>query len=276
MAQDIFFWIGHESSSDEYGTAAILALQLFRFFNEKPIQHREVEGFESKKFVELFGEQGVQYIKGGVASGFKHVTPNGPLPTKLFQVKGGSRSSLRCVPPTGASLNQGDTFVLQTSDTIFLWLGKNASPMEKLKAAKKAAELKVKVKDNLVRLEDGEVTPEFWAALGGAVPIAEDGGSDAEFAAQNILQLYVIKGPGSSVKVAEAGGVHRSMLKAPDVFVVRRGQNAVVWLPSGNKDPNPIETAVDAVLKPLGLDRNVALSVAKQDVKSEELDLLWN
>ena len=37
------------------------------------MQHREVENHESAKFLEYFKGSAIQYLKGGVATGFKKV-----------------------------------------------------------------------------------------------------------------------------------------------------------------------------------------------------------
>ena len=49
------------------------------------MQHRECQGVESDKFMQCF--KSVQYLKGGVASGFRHVE-RGKVETRLLQLKG--------------------------------------------------------------------------------------------------------------------------------------------------------------------------------------------
>ena len=41
LAFDIHFWIGHESTQDEYGTAAYKTVELDHFLNDEARQHRE-------------------------------------------------------------------------------------------------------------------------------------------------------------------------------------------------------------------------------------------
>ena len=53
---DVHFWIGKYSTQDEYGTAAYKTVELDTYHDDKPIQHREVMGHESKLFLGYFGE----------------------------------------------------------------------------------------------------------------------------------------------------------------------------------------------------------------------------
>jgi gelsolin len=132
---DIYIWIGSTSSQDEYGTAAYKMVELDEVIGGTAIQHREVEGKESKKFVKLFGKDNeddvngtvLTYWQGGVASGFRHVEPTEEKPI-LFRIKGSSSStmSLTQLPVKKSSLTGGDSFVLKVSEEkVWLWNGKN-------------------------------------------------------------------------------------------------------------------------------------------------------
>ena len=82
---DIFFWLGAECSQDEQGVAAFKTVELDEMLGGGPVQHREQQGFESEQFMQCFKR--VEYLAGGVASGFKHVQRDKHEP-RLLHVKG--------------------------------------------------------------------------------------------------------------------------------------------------------------------------------------------
>lgn len=81
---DLHFWLGTESSIDERGTAAYKTAELDTFLGRSPTEHLELQHGESALFKSYFSH--VDYLPGGVESGFRHVEPNEYVtwPTKVY------------------------------------------------------------------------------------------------------------------------------------------------------------------------------------------------
>eukprot|EP00958_Prasinococcus_capsulatus_P004860 scaffold447_cov384-Prasinococcus_capsulatus_cf.AAC.4 len=197
---DAFFWVGKESSQDEYAVAAYKIAELDDFLDGLPVQHRETQGHESDLFMSCFpsgrtlGEAawshctavrtgmvtcdtmfcaGVHYLNGGVKSGFGDSSEKKEEhKPRLFQAKKSGRSVRHYeVPLARESLNHGDAFVLDAGDNVYTWFGDNCSPFEKAKAT----EIASGVVDSRAgkSAKKHEVDDLFWQLLGGEGDIAD-------------------------------------------------------------------------------------------------------
>lgn len=143
LGHEIFFWLGSKTTQDEAGTAAYKTVELDEFLGGAATQRRELQQAPSDDFLALFPRLTVR--AGGVASGFTHVEAG---ETSAEREKEGIRTLLRVfrpagqgavvvfeVEPTWESLDEGDVFVLDAGNKIWVWQGGKCSPMEKAKAA---------------------------------------------------------------------------------------------------------------------------------------------
>ncbi|XP_068092060.1 villin-1-like [Hyperolius riggenbachi] len=130
---DVHYWIGKDSTQDEQGAAAVYTSQLDEALGGSPIQHREVQGFESATFKSYF-KNGVIYKKGGVASGFKHVETNMYNIRRLLHVKGRKHVTATEVDMSWNSFNKGDVFLLDLGKVIIQWNGPESNKTERIRA----------------------------------------------------------------------------------------------------------------------------------------------
>ena len=152
-ADNIFYWIGSESSQDERAVVAIKAVELDNLFGGLPSQHREVEGHESLGFRRMF-PGGLVTLQGGHNTGLRKVSRDHEG-AKLLQVMGGKYPLMREVSLAWTNMNHGDTFVLDTGSIIFIWSGASSSPGEKMTAASLANRLRDKLGEEIVHVSDG-------------------------------------------------------------------------------------------------------------------------
>jgi len=237
---DIFFWLGKHTSQDEAGTAAYKTVELDDLLGGAPIQHREVQGYESDAFLKLFNNQ-IKIMEGGIDSGFKHVEPEKYNP-RLLQLKGRRKIRVTQVPLERASLNSGDVFILDAGLIVYQWNGLKAGPGEKMRGAQlcRAIDDERKGKAKVDVLEEGDKNADFWKLLGGfgSVKSAEEGGSDAEAekvdaSLKRLFQLSDASGTMNFKEVAQGAKCKKALLDGNDVFVLDTGAEVLVWIGKG-------------------------------------------
>lgn len=124
-----------------------------------PVQHREVQGNESERFLSYFKARGgITYRQGGIASGFhRHQSNNEP---RLFRLKG--RHTVRLFEMASidwSHIFRGDVYLLDLNEVIFVWNGSRSNKFERLQAMQRARQLRdERGKANIVIIEDGEET----------------------------------------------------------------------------------------------------------------------
>jgi len=243
LQQFIHFWLGSQTSTDEAGVAAIKAVELDEYLDGSPVQQREVEGNESKRFLSYF-KQGIRILQGGVASGLHHVSDD--FQAVLYSVKGKRKPVIRHLSSVSWSLmNEGDVFVLDNRNYIFVWVGRSANNPERLHAAKLALSLKeqhgqsninmVIVEDrNELALPDDELEV-FDSLLSLSEKKLGKVEEDEEFekAVYNEIKLYRCTDDDGRLKVIQVkdGPLFQSDLTSNDSYIVDNGANGIyVWV----------------------------------------------
>ncbi|KAK3605232.1 hypothetical protein CHS0354_037633 [Potamilus streckersoni] len=129
---DVHFWIGKYSTADEYGTAAYKTAELDMFLDDVPVQHREVQGYESKLFKSYF--KVITIMRGGAESGFRQVVPENYKP-RLMHFHGDKNLVEVIEIPRNASLLDGsDVYILDLGLKLYQWNGATSNKDERYKA----------------------------------------------------------------------------------------------------------------------------------------------
>ncbi|KAG1365448.1 putative Villin-1 [Cocos nucifera] len=176
---DIHFWLGKDTSQDEAGTAAIKTVELDAVLGSRAVQHRELQGHESDKFLSYF-KPCIIPLEGGVASGFKEPEEE-KFETRLYTCSGKRVVRLKQVPFARSSLNHDDVFILDTENKIYQFNGANSNIQERAKALEVIQYLKDKYhegKCDVAIIDDGKLqaesdSGEFWVLFGGFAPIGK-------------------------------------------------------------------------------------------------------
>ncbi|KAK4160838.1 hypothetical protein QBC43DRAFT_324718 [Cladorrhinum sp. PSN259] len=261
LIHDIFFWLGAQTSQDEAGTAAYKTVELDSFLNGAATQHRELQDNPSDMFLGLFPRMTI--LRGGVASGFRHVgkKEKEEVTTLLRVFKRPTTSSIAGgrsadsvivyeVEPTWQSLDEGDVFILDKGDKIWVWQGAKCSPMEKAKAAQVVHDMK------LAKRVDVEVLSQTESRAGLVVKMlgGEGGGEKNEFKSRRPLRgtsperierekskarrLFRLSDASGQlkfdlVKDSGKGGISRGDFDGNDVFLLDDA-GKTIWVWEGN------------------------------------------
>jgi gelsolin len=234
LRYNVHFWLGAETSQDEMGTAAYKTVELDDLLGDLPVQYREVQGHESKEFLDLFKKFTI--LKGGIDSAFNHIKPTEYKP-RLMHFKG-NKETCRVTETDlkASSLNDGDSFLLDLGLELIIWNGKTAGIHEKRKAQALTEALRderngkpvVKILDGL---EDSDV---FWKTLGGKPSSIAPATSD-DIKVDNTKILFQLSDATGELKITEVakGTVKKSQLKSDDVFILDIGHTVYAWIGKG-------------------------------------------
>jgi len=280
---NIHFWIGKESSQDEYGTAAYKTVELDDFLGGDPVEYREIQGHESDLFQSYFKQ--IRILSGGVASGFHHVTAE-KHERKLLHVKGtGHHIIVSEVALNRDSLNSGDAFILDFDKAvIYQFHGAKAGIMEKNKAGEVAHAIanergaaKVVVIDEKDKV-DGDAK-HFWDAVGGhgAIKTAQQGGEDTKVKGNKRLFRLSDANAAHSLKFTEVADIKPSSLDANDVFIFDSGFTVYAWVGSKASKAEKSNALAFATqyLEKFGRPKHTLIARVSQGAEPEPFKAAW-
>jgi len=281
---DIHFWLGKETSQDEMGVAAYKTVELDDYLGGGPIQHREVQGYESDLFQSYF-PRGIRIMNGGVDTGFNKVKPKEYKP-RLLQVKGRKRVRLVEVPLDAKSVNSGDVFILDLGLLLVQFNGKDSRIFERSKATEICRALddergsvpEVVVFDEFTKPEEW---PKEWVERLGKGPYAtaEEGGDDLAFermaTGRVVFRLSNESGKLEMTKIAEGPAATKDKLDTKDAFIIDFGNEIFTWVGRGasrEERRNGVQYAMD-YLKKNGKPETTPITVT---LEGSESDYFWS
>lgn len=116
---------------------------------------------------------GIQYVKGGIASGFNHVDTENYAP-RLLQCKGARTVRVITVPFSNKSITKGDVYILDIKHKIYVFNGPKANRYEKAKGVEVARRIDTDDHNGrceIIFLDDNMTSPDFWGPLGGVIDV---------------------------------------------------------------------------------------------------------
>ncbi|KRZ91670.1 Gelsolin, cytoplasmic, partial [Trichinella sp. T8] len=236
----IHFWLGRKCTQDEYGTAAIKAVELDDLLLGEPIQVREVQYHETDRFLSYF-KSGIRYLQGGVKSGFKSGKKEEKI--RLFKVKGKRRCRIQQISVHASLLNNGDVFVLDTAQNIYIWCGANSSRIERVQGMEFARDVRDYAHNGKSQIQLIEPNSNncgtFFQHLGVdsnfKVTRQSDDIDDAEFEKQRtaevkLFHVYDSDGKTNVVEITKRP-LTSSLLDTNDCFIVDMGNSGIyAWI----------------------------------------------
>lgn len=242
LLYDVHFWIGKESTQDEYGTAAYKTVELDTLLDDVPVQHREVQAYESTMFKSYF--KNIAYWKGGADTGFRHVTAEKFKP-RLLQITARSKQQAQAkeVAVKRSRVTSDDVFILATGDKLYQFNGKTCNKDEKYKACGVMQELmsqRPKCEQIIVDEEENDETlREFWEAVDAADQLVDDDDDDDVPDNNNDVRkeskLVRLSDNGGNLQFSDvkSGEISIKDFKPQDVFLLHTSKELFVWV--GNK-----------------------------------------
>uniref|UniRef100_UPI00398E4FC2 advillin n=1 Tax=Pristiophorus japonicus TaxID=55135 RepID=UPI00398E4FC2 len=258
----LYMWQGRHATQDELAASAFHAVELDQKFDGAPVQVRVIMGKEPRHFMTIF--KGKVIILEGGTSRKSNNQPEPPI--RLFQVHGSDNSNTKAieVPAYASSLNSNDVFLLKIDTNCYLWCGKGSSGDERAMAKELAA---IVANGNKTIIAESQEPLEFWEALGGMAPYANDKRlqeQDTDFQSH----LFECSNKTGRFIVNEVTNFTQDDLSEDDVMLLDTWDQIFLWI---GKEANEVErkeslTTAGDYLKthPSGRDIGTPIIIIKQ------------
>lgn len=239
LSYDVFFWLGKETTQDEAGVAAYKTVELDDLLGDEPVQYREVQGNESRQFLDCFDK--ITILDGGVDSGFNSVKPKEYKP-RLLHVSGyGQHVQVFQVKMDHSSLNNVDSFIIDAGLMVYAFHGPKATVWERRKANAVVQEIrenrhgKVQREIHIDGLKDDQnEADEFWKTyFSGKPDVLTDDEEKKEEHKMAIMQISDAEAEHVSVTTVCDGYLDEKVLDSNDAFIIDTGLSLYIWIGKG-------------------------------------------
>ncbi|KAH8919255.1 actin depolymerizing protein [Atractiella rhizophila] len=265
LKHDIFFWLGVETTQDEAGTAAYKTVELDELLGGGPVQHRELDNYESSAFLGLF-PRGFTSLQGGHKSGFHHVSPTSIelSEPRLYLLLPPSQIKQLKLPPS--SLSHTAIYLADKGDKTVHWNGSKSSPLLRAKVAQmvrrwtdaRAGECTLEVVD------DGQGDAPFFSLIN-VSKVEVEWDDDAHLSRKSVIssiEIYLLPEHGEPSNVDCAGNVKDS-LRTSELYILLTKNTVYVWVGQG-LDTRRKKFAIPSAQKALfGLRKGGRLPIVK-------------
>ncbi|KAL3870549.1 hypothetical protein ACJMK2_038602 [Sinanodonta woodiana] len=232
LGYDIHFWIGKYSTADEYGTAAYKTAELDMFLNDVPVQHREVQGYESRLFKGYF--KVITIMRGGAESGFRHVVPDNYTPRLMHFHGDKNLVEVMEIPRNAALLDGSDVYILDLGLKLYQWNGATSNKDERYKAMQHLHHLKNerggKCTSDVLDETDSMSTRKFLKYLDEFDNISQD--ENVKGDSDTAKELYRLSDASGSMKftLEKRGDISPHDFDSKDVFIFDTKDEVFVWI----------------------------------------------
>ncbi len=225
----IYIWQGRQSSADEKGASAILAVKMDDELGGAATQIRVPMYKEPSHFVRIFKGKMVIH-SGGKGSGFKNRQEMDEADTdgiSLFHVRGTNEYDTRAVQveEKAEELNSGDCFVLLTPGKMYIWKGSGSNETEQGYAKSIAALLGGS--RAVEEVPEGSEPDDFWDKLGGKTEY-----TSAKWLPPPAREpmLFSVSNSTGSVKIEPILNFTQEDLEEEDVYILDVYTTIFIWV----------------------------------------------
>ncbi|XP_037135577.1 villin-1 isoform X1 [Syngnathus acus] len=258
----LYMWQGRSATKDEVTACAYQAVLVDQKYNGAPVQVRVVMGKEPRHFLAIFKGRLIIFEGGTGRPGVVNPVSG----ARLFQVRGTSELNTKAteVLARASSLNTNDVFLLKSDHSCYLWYGKGCSGDERVMA--RAISDVVSKQDKQVVME-GQEPAEFWVALGGKAPYANDKSLQREEPLHS-PRLFECSNQTGQFRMTEVDDFAQSDLDEEDVMLLDTWEEIFLWVGNSANEYETKETwnSAHEYLRthPAGRDKDTPVVCVKQ------------